>query len=154
MKNGDMWTVRVTDAQTGTIEDGGKYIIYFPYGNDYYYVLKGNGETERLYVGSNADQVLNNLGDEYLWTFDNPWYGFCQVHSNSGLYLQLDETRRSQDSVTSYNPTGVRFVRDGDNSFPYFFVSEYSSNNNCNGFGPRKTIEVFLFEMLTRNYRC
>ena len=87
MKNGDMWTVRVTDAQTGTIEDGGKYIIYFPYGNDYYYVLKGNGETERLYVGSNADQVLNNLGDEYLWTFDNPWYGFCQVHSNSGLYL-------------------------------------------------------------------
>ncbi len=65
MKNGDMWTVKVTDenvAPTKTISGEG-YIIYTKYGNNIY-VLRDDGTVELK-----QSSELDTLGNEYKWKF-------------------------------------------------------------------------------------
>ena len=95
MKNGDQWTVKVTDDQVTMegITDGGKYLIYYSTGsgaNQTYYVLKNNGDVHT----TNSRAELDSLGDEYLWTFDvfdrfgDP---YALIH-NGSTYLTLNGT--------------------------------------------------------------
>ena len=67
MENGDQFVIKVTDAQksdANMLEEGEQYVLYIVYyGN--YYTLNSNGDTVRV-----PNNNLDNLGSEYLWTYD------------------------------------------------------------------------------------
>lgn len=131
MKNGDVFTVKVTDAQISSIQDGHQYVIYYlNYIDNKYYALKGDGSTVQIDTSDGVDHALNFLGNDYLWTFDylenhNTW----NVYSNKGLYLNVDSVHAASGSVVSSTPmaTGIQFDCDSygdDYNFWYASVLE------------------------------
>ena len=123
MKNGDQWTVKVTDAQvdsTGGIDGSKTYVIYTEI-NGTYYVLKADGTTYP--VTNKAD--LDALTNEYKWQFtyvytDGNNVPYYNIHPADNQYQTLALNWFLQPLVQGGN-SNVTITPYGDGNGGYAF---------------------------------
>lgn len=126
MKTGEVFEIRVTDAQVttlGNISDSVDYILYVEKGGKYYALYPhtdgGGVEAVEVSVPSDADlnSALDTLDEGYLWRFAN---------KTDNTYRKLRVSRNSDYTLRLYNEVGVYT---NDNTFKGITKAQ-----NSNGF--------------------
>ena len=134
MKNGDTFTICVTDANVAKedVQDGKGYIIFTRGSDNNYYVLKADGTTQRF---DNADG-FDELTNEYKWTithvytedelerfnihsYTNPAYSLALNNPGrelltSGANNIIVDPSGDGYKFTGFNNTMLGLVQDGD----------------------------------------
>ena len=130
MKNGDIWTVVVTDAFEVTsfdqLDSGHSYILGHREGNSYY-VLMPNGTTKPISTSEEVDR----LGDEYRWTF---YYVFTEKDRDEGMnyvYYLIRPVADKTQSLALYQ-TGISLLEPGANNIAVH--PQYDENNEFLGY--------------------
>ena len=135
MKNGDVWTVKVTDEAVSEVQSGRSYVLYTVSnvnGRDIYRVLDIYG-----YSHDYTDPAeLEALGDEYLWTvsYSNNWIirSKSTVRGGDGrdYYTYLDVNGGHNQQVNDV----VRWVRAYSTDYPYAYLQN-NGNSTFNIYG-------------------
>ena len=124
MKNGNTFTVRLTDAQQVTSDDpsvidvNSTYIICYVDGSGDYHVLKTNGEQEtisRSVAEANNYKKFDQLDNNYRWTF---YYVFKEKDREGTMDYVYYFIRPFADKSVSIalNDTGEPLVQRGTNN--------------------------------------
>ena len=109
MKNGDVFTVKVTDAKINTlsqIKDNQPCVIYWNYGNKYYVM----GHDLSVKAIDATESALNALSSEYLWTFQNTGNTY-RGYSNTKEVIVNSFGADKEYQLQLYN--GLRVVEKG-----------------------------------------
>ncbi|MBQ8135806.1 MAG: hypothetical protein IJ174_00030, partial [Clostridia bacterium] len=119
MQNGDVWTVKVTDAQEipdaekDTIDVNKSYLICYQVGNDYY-MLKNDGSTEKITTAT-PDTTFEGLNSTYAWTF-NYIFQEHDVEANLDKNYYLIRPIDNKSKTLTLNNTGESIVQSGNNN--------------------------------------
>ncbi|MBQ9065600.1 MAG: Cna B-type domain-containing protein [Blautia sp.] len=137
MKNGDVWTVNVTDDQVSALSeiDGDKeYILYTKVGEQYY-VLKGDGSTE-----VKTRNELDTLDIQYKWKISHiytEWNGDEYYHvipaSDSHKSLALNWFNESLVKDGNDNQVVIAPYGDAFAFYGYNHVTLSMKDNKFNG---------------------
>ena len=127
MKNGDTFTICVTDANVAKedVQDGKGYIIFTRGSDNNYYVLKADGTTQRF---DNADG-FDELTNEYKWTITH-------VYTEEGLErFNIHSYTNPAYSLALNNP-GRELLTSGANNI---IVDPLDDGYKFTGFNLRST---------------